>query len=118
MLVWPGGAAEPVPWAQRISARVPKRLNPALLLETGGRQYISRDMNRTQVKVPRAALRWSAVGLADGSEVGPRIIARFESGEAVQTDTSERLRAAFVANGGIAFTTGAWRAGVPDARGD
>lgn len=74
-------------------------------------------MNRTQCKMARAALGWSVDDLAQASGVGRRTIARLEVGETVQSETSERLRQAFV-GAGIGFTDGGQRAGVTYLRQD
>ena len=65
----------------------------------------------------RAALEWSLDALATAAGVSRRTVLRFESGEAIQPEKMEAMRATLVAKG-IVFTNGGKRAGVFYTRND
>ena len=74
-------------------------------------------MSPTQCKMARTALKWSAADLSKAAGVGYATVARFESGETVQPESLEKMRAALVVEG-IAFVNGGKRAGVTYLRKD
>ena len=59
----------------------------------------------------RTGLKWKAVDLAQAASVGYATVARFESGETVQADSVEKMRAALVA-AGVEFINGGKSLGV------
>lgn len=65
----------------------------------------------------RTGLKWKAVDLAQAAGVGYATVARFESGETVQADNVEKLRAALVA-AGVEFINGGKLVGVKVPRRD
>lgn len=68
-------------------------------------------MNRTQLKMAKAALGWSAHELAAKAGLGYATVARFEAGKAVDADSVEKMRKA-LADAGADFTRRAGRVGV------
>lgn len=65
----------------------------------------------------RTALKWSAADLAEAAGIGYATVARFESGDSVQPESIEKMRAALVKEG-IAFINGGKRIGVSCLRRD
>jgi transcriptional regulator with XRE-family HTH domain len=68
-------------------------------------------MNKTQLKMAKAALGWSAKDLAAAAGLGYATIARFEAGQSVDDDSVAKMRKA-LADAGADFTRRAGRIGV------
>ena len=68
-------------------------------------------MDKTQCKMARAALGWSASELAVRAGVGYATAARFEAGGSINDDSQGKLRHALEA-GGVLFTRRAGRIGA------
>lgn len=68
-------------------------------------------MNKTQCKMAKAALGWSAKDLAAAAGLGYATVARFEAGKSVDDDSVEAMRKA-LADAGADFTRRAGRVGV------
>jgi len=68
-------------------------------------------MNKTQCKMARSGVGWSAKDLAAAARIGYATVARFESGGSVAPESVEAMRKA-LADAGADFTRRAGRVGV------